>query len=443
MNKTFVQIASYRDPQLVPTLRDMFTSAKYPERLSVGICWQHCENETLEEFENHPQVRYQDIDYKKSEGLGWARKKVSELYDGEKYTLQLDSHHRFARGWDAMMYQDYDQAGTLSNKPILTTYLTPFEVGYDCKCELNKTPSLMKQYEFSSDKLIMSMPHYITDYSERDTVIKTRLISGHFYFTDAKFITEVPYDPEIYFGGYCEETTMSIRAWTRGYDFFSPFRQYIWHEYTREGRPKHWDDHGISSETKKTSGERDAFARSKTRQIFRIEDNGIDISPIHDVGNQRTLEDWQKYSGINLNEYTISQYAFDAKEPPEPVADTIIQLNVSDSECIDCGFGISTSDESHNTPLPTPTNGLTVMWDVDFFKKQYNGKYKVITLGILDKFDKEYYRKDFDSSDILNYEINSFTINRQISSKHPLKVVMYGLTSNNEWTTRYEKTIRV
>ena len=33
-NKTiFVQIASYRDPELLPTLKDMLHNAKYPKRL--------------------------------------------------------------------------------------------------------------------------------------------------------------------------------------------------------------------------------------------------------------------------------------------------------------------------------------------------------------------------------------------------------------------------
>ena len=56
--------------------------------------------------------------------------------------------------------------------------------------------------------------------NERKHVIKARTISGHFYFTSGEFIKEVPYDPDIYFGGYTEETTLSVRAFTNGYDFF-------------------------------------------------------------------------------------------------------------------------------------------------------------------------------------------------------------------------------
>ncbi len=45
--KIFVQIASYRDPELLPTIRDCIDKAKYPENLTFGICWQHDETESF------------------------------------------------------------------------------------------------------------------------------------------------------------------------------------------------------------------------------------------------------------------------------------------------------------------------------------------------------------------------------------------------------------
>ena len=37
----FVQIAAYRDPELVPTIQDMLANAKYPKKLTVCICNQY------------------------------------------------------------------------------------------------------------------------------------------------------------------------------------------------------------------------------------------------------------------------------------------------------------------------------------------------------------------------------------------------------------------
>lgn len=37
----FVSIASYRDPELIPTLHDMINTAERPENLNIAIFWQN------------------------------------------------------------------------------------------------------------------------------------------------------------------------------------------------------------------------------------------------------------------------------------------------------------------------------------------------------------------------------------------------------------------
>ena len=421
-DKIFVQLASYRDPQLVPTIQYALEKADHPERLVFGICWQYDDTENPNHFDGNPQFRVSKFHYSESQGLGWARNQTNLLLEDEKYTLQLDSHHRFLEGWDTMMIEDYEQATTLSKKPILTTYLTPFSVETDpgCGCRrdssLNPVPCLMSQYEFSSDKLLMSMPWYIQDYKERTEVIKARTISGHFYFTVSKFVKEIPYDPDIYFGGYCEETTMSVRAWTSGYDFFSPYRQYIWHEYTREGRPKHWEDHGTKSETDKTSGERDSFARSKTRQIFGQEDNGIDLG-IYGLGKVRTLHEYEEFGGFDFKNCKIQEHTLIVREPPNPLP--------------------------WEDQFITKTFNVTCEWDLDFFKKHKFKNPKFLTLGLLTKTDVEVFRKDFTieaEPDYVNLIVNSYVVTGK-SLDIPQKLVMYLFDEKKQWSQRYEKSI--
>ncbi len=48
--KIFVQIASYRDPQLIQTIEDMISKAKFPENLRIGICRQY-----------HPDDKFDDL----------------------------------------------------------------------------------------------------------------------------------------------------------------------------------------------------------------------------------------------------------------------------------------------------------------------------------------------------------------------------------------------
>jgi glycosyltransferase involved in cell wall biosynthesis len=100
MSTIFIQIASYKDPQLIPTLDDCIKNAKHPENLRFGIAWQHAPEENINKYKDDPRFRIIDIPYQESKGACWARNKIQQVYNGEKYTLQLDSHHRFIQNWD-------------------------------------------------------------------------------------------------------------------------------------------------------------------------------------------------------------------------------------------------------------------------------------------------------------------------------------------------------
>lgn len=411
-DKIFVQIASYRDLQLIPTIEDMLQKAKNPKNLTFGICWQHDDTEEIDYYDKKSNFRIKKYHYSKSQGLGWARAETNSLYKNEEFTLQIDSHHRFVENWDEIVLEDFYQAKEISEKPIITTYCTPFDPK-DPPEKWEVLPSLMSQYEFSSDKLLMSMPWYIQDYKERNKVIRARTISGHFYFTYGSFVKEVPYDPDIYFGGYTEETTLSLRAFTHGYDFFSPYRTVMWHEYTRSYRPKHWEDHGTKSETKKTSGERDAYARNKTRQLFGTENHGIDMGK-YGLGSKRTIHDYEVYGGFDFKNCRIQDYTLKVKEPPNP--------------------------PDWENQFISQKRSVEVDWDTSFFQKFDSKKPKFLTLGILNRSGTELFRKDFTDSNYLSFETSSYKATFD-SIDEPQKIVMYLYDEEKNWSERYEKEI--
>ncbi len=53
----FIQIAAYRDAELLPTLRDCVAQASDARRLRFGICWQRSDEGTLGEFAQDARVR--------------------------------------------------------------------------------------------------------------------------------------------------------------------------------------------------------------------------------------------------------------------------------------------------------------------------------------------------------------------------------------------------
>lgn len=416
--KIFVQIASYRDPQLITTIEDMLSKADNPDLFSFGICWQYDESEEISKYDNLNHFRIKKYHYSQSQGLGWARSECNKLYNGEELTLQLDSHHRFEKSWDTMMLEDYYQARLFSDKPILTTYLTPFEPE---EKKYNETPCLMSQYEFSPDKLLMSRPWYIGDYKARKKVIKARTLSGHFFLVEGNFIKEVPYDPDIYFGGYTEETTLSVRAFTNGYDFYSPYRQYIWHEYTRNNRPKHWEDHGTQDsigykKTKKTSGERDTFARNKTRQLFGQENHNIEMGK-YGLGKNRSLHDYEVYGGFDFKNCRIQKFTLQVNEPPNP--------------------------PDWERQFITIKHAVKFKWDIDFFKKHNFKNPEALTLGVQTNSGVELYRKDFtpkEDLDFINFSKNELSLEIE-SIDTPAKIVMYLRDKEKGWSERYEKNL--
>jgi hypothetical protein len=54
MPKTiFIQIASYRDPELLPTLKSCIENAKWPKNLRFCIAWQHSEEDEWDKLDKY------------------------------------------------------------------------------------------------------------------------------------------------------------------------------------------------------------------------------------------------------------------------------------------------------------------------------------------------------------------------------------------------------
>jgi hypothetical protein len=309
----FIQIASYRDPELVPTIQDMIYRAKHPENLTFGIAWQYSpddEWDSLQEFRIDPRFKIIEIDYRKSEGACWARNKIQQCYNQEEYTLQLDSHHRFVQDWDEQlinMYKGLQDRGY--KKPLITSYIPSYNPENDPEGRV-QVPWKMNFDRFIPEGAVFFLPASIDNYKELDSPIPARFYSAHFAFTTGKFAEEVQHDPEYYFHG--EEISIAVRAFTHGYDLFHPHKVIAWHEYTRKGRTKHWDD-------SKTWGERNTISHQRNRKLFGMDNEVQDIEfGKYGFGTERTLEDYERYAGINFKKRAVQRYTLDNNVPPNP-----------------------------------------------------------------------------------------------------------------------------
>jgi hypothetical protein len=237
--RIFVNIASYRDTECQWTVRDLFLKARHPERIFVGICWQFVPGEDGDcfLFQTRPdQCRVIEVDSRQSYGTCWARSKVQSLWQGEEFTLQIDSHMRFVQDWDEVLLEMIKQCP--SKHPVLSSYPPSYEPP-DQLGEMTVAEILPN--EFDSHGVLKLRATAVHQVDNPPPPKPNPFIAGGLLFGPASMIKDVPYDPFLYFHG--EEITMAVRLYTSGYDVHSPNRTIAFHDYTnRRGRHRHWDD---------------------------------------------------------------------------------------------------------------------------------------------------------------------------------------------------------
>lgn len=322
----FVQIASYRDPELHKTLFHLFDKSKFPEKINVGICNQYHPddifNSDLEQFRKMTNIRIIDIKYTESKGACWARSLVNTLYRDEQYTLQLDSHHRFSKHWDDKLLEMFHSIN--DENPILSTY--PYSYFPDKEQEEyipdNNSLQIVTDKFADHDGILILKPHHIYNHT---TPIRARFLAGGFIFTYGRFIKDCPYDPNLYFLG--EELTLAIRAFTHGYNIYHPHRNYIWHEYTRTTKSHHWDDIAYWNDMNLKS-------RERIKRLFEQKDD----FGLYGFGDKRSFLDYQEFSGIDFKKRIIHPDVLDNKPPP------IIKSNKFNNSYKQYLFNVNISD---------------------------------------------------------------------------------------------------
>jgi hypothetical protein len=371
--KIFIQIASYRDPELIPTIKNCLLNAKNPESLVFGICRQyHIDDkfDDLSEYENDERFRIVDVPHLDAKGVCWARNMVQQLYDGEDYTLQIDSHMRFEKNWDETlinMVVDLQKKG--HKKPLLTGYVSSYNPQNDPEGRVN-VPWRMVFDRFIPEGAVFFLPETIPNWETLTEPITSRFYSAHFCFTLGVFSKEVQHNPNFYFHG--EEISIAVRAYTHGYDLFHPHKVVIWHEYTRNGRTKQWDDD-------KEWYKKNEKAHLLNRMLFGMDgimQEGHD--DIYGFGKERTLKDYEKYAGLLFSKRAVQQYTINKQYPPNP-------------------YNHETEDEWINS------FSTVFKHCIDLYKGSLNeSDYDFWAVIFLDDSGNEIFRKDADKNEINN-----------------------------------------
>lgn len=382
-NQIYISIASFRDPELIPTLHSMIENADNPENLKICIAWQNGDADfeigQLDEYKDDPRFIIIDIPFLDSLGACWARSEIQKRYDNEEWFLQIDSHMRFVPHWDTIsieMIKELKNSGY--KKPLLTSYVPSYDPDNE---PAGRSPEC---WRLDWDRFIPESPFFMLPAGMTEEELKTpllsRFFSAHFVFVEGLFVKDVPYDPNLFFHG--EEGSLAVRAWTWGYDLFAPNKQICFHEYTRNNREglKVWDKN-------KNWGDLNSASHLRHRKLFEMDGEKKDIDfEIYDFGKERTLEDYERFSGIQFKTRAVQQWTLDHKPPPNPE--------------------IYNTEEEYQNSFQKIFRHCLDVWDQSVPETDY----QFWAIIFKDKDDKEIYRKDIQELEILDLK---FKVNNQ------------------------------
>ena len=306
--RIFVAIPAYRDRECQWTLRDMFERARHPERVFAGVCWQTVPETDADCFLIRPrpdQVRAVAFHAREAQGLGWARSQAQTLWRGEEYTLQIDSHMRFADDWDERMIEMLGLCD--SPDPVLTQYPAAYEPP-DTRLPFDRPRVQMIRGFMPSGLMDFGLERVPADVVA-DRPMPTAAVAGGFIFGSSRMLRDVPSDPEIYFNG--EEPNLAVRLWTAGFDLFSPHETLIYHYYERKDGPRHWNDAAPRAAVAPTEHtwrrlrllcEPEAFSPEEVAELGR-----------YGLGSRRGLDEYQLFAGVN---FAARSVAVEARRHP-------------------------------------------------------------------------------------------------------------------------------
>jgi hypothetical protein len=297
--RIFISIASYRDPELQWTIKSAIENANNPDNLYFGVVHQGVDSE-LFDIHSTKNMSLIKMHPKEAKGAGFARAKAMELYSGQEYFLQIDSHTRFAPGWDSICIDQLNRAKNISghSRILLSYFPAPYEPERNGGMFLIKNNPKIKEYPTRQKILLNKRKQWTAERFEFDSKLKedpelSETVLGGFMFSDGSIVNEVPYDPEISFFG--EEVCFAMRSWTRGWDIYSPSKNIVYHFYSRGGYSKIWKDRNLRGISWK---ELEDISYEKQKRILCGEEAGI-----FGAGSVRSLKEYEMFTNTNFKDF--------------------------------------------------------------------------------------------------------------------------------------------
>lgn len=302
MKKIFVNVCSYRDKLLAPTLESLLETESGRNQITYGVFEQTKLEDSLEtkypHLAKHPKVRYKRIDPEYSDGVVWARAiNAMQVYD-EDFQYQIDSHMLFDKNWDHQLILDYMEACRVEghDRVLLSAGTKNFDLDGDriTKHILNDDISVnLGYYQFNKNMRLYAHGPWIPS---PDTIQPSRHICAGNFFAPTKWIKEVGYNTNIYFEG--EEQMFVLTSFVKGYRVYTQRRVRCYH-YLRSANWETKQTINPVIDSKRIKLNQDRSEKELSNYIYSLD--------------EKTLEEFRKHTGVDyinrkLEERAISRH---------------------------------------------------------------------------------------------------------------------------------------
>jgi hypothetical protein len=335
--KVIVLISQFRDQLCANTLRELFDHAYNKKRVTVGVVSQgdagdpncledYCK--LLSDPSSCPRNQIKQIvrPLPHSRGVMPARYLQQTLITDEEFCLQIDSHMVFPDNWDLVAITDW--LGADNEMAVMTTYPNRAVDRNDQEHSPARCNTVWGHNVVACGTSAANIRHH------GDPILVAFFGAG-IAFNKCHANKVVPYDPYMPFLFKGEEYDRSARLWTHGYDLYAPRKNYAYHFYDDDPRPKGFDNKprdrsflngnrevdvllvqsemrwqavfGMLSPPPPTNGQDD----SRLQRLQKAHNKALELSTaaaqdvdLFGLGTRRSLREYLMFSGISLLKHT-------------------------------------------------------------------------------------------------------------------------------------------
>ena len=318
----FVSIASFRDSECHRTIKSLIYKSNNWRNLRICVCQQNNTNDIdcLYKLPRkyHSIINIINLYYLEARGPTKARYLIQKEYSCEEYYLQIDSHTLFKKNWDIKLKNTLN---ILPKKSCLTQYLPE----YDTTNTTNQTQNTTNQTQNTNTtnqtqntntkkinklrgelkvvgiNLIDGFTRINSNYSKlTNNIFESNSWSASFSFSNGDICKDAPidpYTPHLFFG---EELDITLRLYTRNWNFYSPNYIIAHTKFNRDYRKTFWENSTYNYNTTICSRLRVHYRLGTTPVNIKLPEELLIDSEKYTLGNVRTLKNYEKLIGFTF-----------------------------------------------------------------------------------------------------------------------------------------------